>query len=208
MYCDACGFGLAGKGHGHRASHGGGLSALVSSNSEWSFDPNRYGLFGWLETILGCIGWIVGFASLAAFQNPGMQLTSLRIAELVMVVIFLMVLIVQAVQRWFYREIFALIYSILAIGGQCCALLVVINHTTSPGTFFVVIFFAWSVAMGVKCFWIGCADLSSTGRFKLIEHPLLDSKLKLWIVTGIALLPNVIGFVVQLVILTRTFEET
>lgn len=176
------------------------------ANSEWTFDPMRYGLFGWLETALGCVAWIVGFASLAAFRNPGLPLTPLRIAEGVMVCVILLILAVQLVQRWFYREIFAFIYGILAIGGMSCAALTVFNHSPSPGSFFMVIFFAWAVAMGCKCFWLACGGVNN-GRFNLLEHPMLDTKLKLWIVTILHLVVALVGFLLQLLILTTTFEE-
>jgi hypothetical protein len=196
VFCDACGFGLSGKGQGS-----------TSLPSEWTFEPGRYGLFGWLESFLGAVAIIMGYVTLAAFENPGRPLTPLRTAEMVMIIITLLILLFQVVQRWFYREIFAFIYGILAVGGSCCALLVIFNHGASPGSFYIVVFFCWTVAMGCKCFWLACVDLSSTGRFELLEHPLLDSKMKLWVLTGVMLAVNLGGFIVQLIILTTTFEE-
>jgi len=205
VYCDSCGFGIAGRNYSQPAAVGS--SFLGGSGTEWRFDPNRYGLFGWIETVLGVIGLAVGYATLAVFANPGIPLTSYRIAEIVFVILFLLVLIFQAVQRFFYHEILAFVYGCLAVGGQVCATIVVFNHGPSPGTYYVVIFFAWMMAMSVKLFWLACVPMDETGRFRVHEHPILDSKLKLIIITIFCLVVNLAGFIVQLIILTETFEE-
>lgn len=179
-----------------------------SMTSDWTFNPMRYGLFGWIETFLGVVGLAMGYASLAVYSNPGFPLSTLRIVEAVCVGIGLAILAALTVQRWFYRELFALIYGIIAIGGAICAMIVVLNHSQRPGTFFVVYFFCWAVAMGVKMFWVCCAEMGPTASFRLEEHPVLDSKIRILIPTILFCLVNIIGFAVQLSILTTTFEES
>ncbi len=160
-----------------------------------------------METVVGVIGLAVGFGSLFAFQNPGEALTELRIAEAVMVALGLVVFLVLLVQRFFYKEMFAFVYAALALGGAICAMIVVLSHNRQPGSFFMVYFFAWMVAHIVKLFWLCCADFGPTSQFQLEQHPLLDTKMKLFIVSGFMVLINMIGFIVQLYILTSTYEE-
>jgi hypothetical protein len=157
--------------------------------------------------VLGVIGIIAGFATLHAFQSPGERMTSHRTAEAVMVGLGLAVFVFLSAQRFFYKELFSFIYNLLAMGGAICAMIVVVSHNRQPGTFFVVYFFAWSLAMCVKFFWYCCADFGPTSSFKMETHVLLDSKLKILLLTCFILLINVIGFIVQLLILTTTFEE-
>ena len=164
-------------------------------------------MFGWLETILGVIALAMGFASLHAYSNPGERLSSLRVAEAVVAGLMLAILVAQAAHRFFYKELFAFIYGIVAMGGAICALIVLLQHSLQPGTFFVVYFFAWAMAMAVKMFWLCCADFGPTARFQLDQHVLLDSKLKIWVVTIIFCLLSIIGFGIQITILTKTFEE-
>lgn len=196
-FCDACGKDL----------RAGAPRAALFDTNDWVFNPGRYGLFGWVETVLGVIALAMGFGSLFSFQDPGVMLTPLRIAEAVMVGFGLLILLLLLIQRFFYKELFAFIYGALALGGALCAMIVVISHDRSPGSFFIVYFFAWMAANIVKLFWLCCADFGPTAPFKLEEHPLLDSKIKLFIVTGFMVLINMIGFIVQLYILTSTFEE-
>jgi hypothetical protein len=157
--------------------------------------------------VLAIIGAGFGFGSLYAFQSPGVGLTSLRIAEAVMVGLGLAVFVPLLVQRFFYKELFAFIFAIWAMGGGICAMIVVVSHNTQPGSFFMVYFFAWFAAMVVKLFWLCCAEFGPTASFKLEEHPLLDTKLKLFVITGFLALINLLGFVIQLYILTSTYEE-
>jgi hypothetical protein len=152
-------------------------SGSVSSN-DWAFNPGRY-----------------------------VPLTSLRIAEAVMVGLGLLIFLLLCVQRFFYKELFAFIYAILVFGGAICAMMVVVSHNTQPGSFFVVYFFAWAMASIVKMFWLCCADFGPSSLFKLEQHPLLDSKIKLFILAGFMVMINTIGFSIQLYILTSTFEE-
>ena len=196
-FCDACGLALRGK----------SKAAALFSSAEWAFQPGRYTLFGWIETALGVVGMAMGFFALIEFQNPGVRLSSLRVAEAVMVGLGLAAFVFLVAQRFFYRELFAFVYALLAMGGAICALMVVISHTTKPGSFLIVYFFAWMAAMFVKMFWICCADLGPTSHFKLDEHPLLDTKLKILVLTIFLAFINFVGFVVQLVILTTTYEE-
>lgn len=178
-----------------------------ASLADWTVDPMRYGMFGWLESILGGLGIVMGFVLLVSFQNPGLGITSLRTAEIVVTILYLLILLFQAVQRWFYKELFAFLYGIIAVVSQVMAVLVAFLHNSTPGSYFLVFFFAWTLAMGVKCFWLCCIDMEGHSRFRLAEHPWLDSKVKIWIPTVVAVLLNFIGFVVQLLILTTTFEE-
>ena len=196
-FCDACGYSLKGL----------SKAAALFDSSEWAFNPGRYGLFGWLETVLGVIALAMGFGSLYAYQSPGIALSSYRVAEAVMVGLMLGIFIVQAAQRFFYKELFAFAYGALTMSASVCAMIVVVSHTNQPGTFFVVYFFAYALAMAIKMFWLCCADFGAASPFKIHEHTLLDSKLKIWIPTALTLLCSIIGFVVQLLILTVTFEE-
>jgi hypothetical protein len=196
-FCDACGYSLKGM----------SKAAALFDTSDWAFNPGRYGLFGWLETVLGVIALAMGFGSLFAYQNPGVPMSTYRVAEAVMVGLMLGIFILQAVQRFFYKELFAFAYGILTMGGSLCAMIVVVSHSTRPGTFFVVYFFAYALAMAIKMFWLCCADFSAVSPFKIDDHVFLDSKLKIWVLTALTLVLSVIGFIVQLLILTVTFEE-
>ncbi len=196
-YCDSCGHSLKGQ----------TKAAALFSTSDWAFDPSRYGLFGWIETILGVIGLAMGFGSLYAFQSPGMDLTPLRIAEAVMIGLSLAVFVLLLAQRFFYKELFAFVYAALAMGGGVCALIVVLLHSARPGSFFIVYFFAWFSAMVVKLFWLCCADFGPMARFRLEQHVLLDSRMKIALVTCFMAFVNLIGFIIQLYILTSTFDE-
>ena len=196
-FCDACAFSLRGQ----------NKAAALFDTSDWEFNPGRYGLFGWLETILGVISLAMGFASLNAYQNPGVPMTSHRTAQAVMIGLMLVVFVLLTVQRFFYKELFAFIYAALSMGGAICAMIVVMLHSRRPGTFFVVYFFAYALAMAVKMFWLCCDDLGPTSSFKLETHLILDSKLKILLVTIALCLFTSIGFIVQLLILTTTFEE-
>ena len=196
-FCDGCGFSLKGQ----------SKAAALFSTADWAFNPGRYGLFGWLETVLGVIGLAMGFGSLFAYESPGLALTPLRVAEAVMVCLGLIVFVLLVAQRFFYKELFAFVYAVLAMGGAISATIVVFQHSARPGSFFVVYFFAWFAAMVVKLLWLGCADFGPTAHFRLEEHLLLDSKLKVALLASFVALVNLIGFIIQLLILTTTFEE-
>ncbi len=197
-FCDACGLSLKGQ----------TKAAALFSTADWAFNPGRYGLFGWLETVLGVIGLSMGFGSLYAFQSPGIAMSPLRTAEAVMVCLTLLVFVLLVAQRFFYKELFAFVYAVLAMGGAIGATIVVFQHDSRPGSFFVVYFFAWFAAMVIKLLWLCCADFGPTAHFRLEEHLLLDSKLKVAVVACFLALVCLIGFIVQLLILTTTFEET
>ncbi len=71
----------------------------------------------------------------------------------------------------------------------------------------MVYFFAWFSAMIVKLLWVWCADFGPVAQFRVEQHVLLDTRLKIALVTGFMALVNLIGFIIQLYILTSTFEE-
>lgn len=124
-----------------------------------------------------------------------------------MIGINLGVFLLVFVQRFFYKELFAFLYAGLVLGGSICAMMVVVAHSPSPGSFLIVYLFAFTAAMSVKLFWLCCADFGPTSPMRLEEQPLLDSKIRLFILTGLVLLVNLIGFAIQLYILTSTYEE-
>lgn len=196
-FCDTCGLALAGQ----------SSKSSIFDTSAWTLNPGRYGLFGWFETALGLIATILGIASLYAFQNPGVPLTALRIAEAVFIGFDLAIFTVVAVQRYFYKELFAFVFAIAAVAGAICAMIVVVSHSLTPGSFLIVFLFGWLMASGVKLLWLCLGDFGPAAAFRVEEHPLFNTRAKLFLLAGVTCLVNFVGFVLQLYILTSTFEE-
>ena len=196
IFCDGCGYSL----------HGSKSTGLINT-SEWSFDPMRYGILGWIETLLGVFGIAMGFALLSEYENPGVSLSSLRIGQAVMTGFTMGVYAFLMVQRFFYKELFAFLYAVLCLGGAICALIVVVHHKTRPGSFFLVFHFAICMSMGVKMFALCCIDMGQMSKFNLEDHPWLDKKWKLWIIAVFMCLISLTAWGLQLTIILFGYEE-
>ena len=194
-YCNDCGVVMGSSGK----AHAGGSGSL----GEWTFDPQRYALFGWLETIAGVIMIAMGFANLAAYSNTPQINSTYRIIMGVCCGINLASHAMYIVQRAFYKEIFSFFFQIMCFGAHLCVIIVLFNHSPNPGGFFATFFFMSAMMYGIKFFFIFMQPVG----FDLSEHPIIDSDAKLVILNVINCAAALTGFVIQLVISTSSYEE-
>ena len=75
-----------------------------------------------------------------------------------------------AIQRWFYKEIFALFYAMLTVGGYVVTFVVMFQHRPNPGGFLTVFFFLCTMAGGIKMLFL----FFPPATFVMVDHPILD----------------------------------
>ena len=82
--------------------------------------------------------------------------------------------------------------------------IVLFYNTQQPGSFFFT--FAFLMFLGQGCNLLMLA-FPKTAKFEVEKHPVLDSRMKIFVVSGVLLICYFVFWVIELVVWTETYIE-
>eukprot|EP01091_Cochliopodium_minus_P020194 TRINITY_DN873_c0_g1_i1.p1 TRINITY_DN873_c0_g1~~TRINITY_DN873_c0_g1_i1.p1 ORF type:complete len:179 (-),score=33.67 TRINITY_DN873_c0_g1_i1:124-660(-) len=177
---------------------------MGENEQEWKLSVNRYGPFGWVESFIKLVALGVGIGSISSFSNNALPHYPFRIGQYTVCAIALLINIILLVQRFFYKEVLAFFFSIFSIVSHAIIFIILFRNNSSPGSFIFTFSFLLFLAQLCSIFML---VFPKTAKFDPEQHPVLDTRWKIMIVSGLLTTCYFVFWVLQLVIWQNTFIE-